>query len=474
MNGFRLESIKVEEKSLNTARIKLVNNSTISSTNYFTLLIGNNGTGKSRILSYMARSLILNEKSKKQRELLDTSLLQYNEPPSKIIAITHSVSDKFPVDKRYGFSYRIVNDLKHRDDFYNYIGLRNRLNGFSSTALMNKALDIIFESYIDSDISRNYRYVFNYLNYQPILKTSYKVTYKDIYDELIKEDVLITPDLLTRYLERLTKTSYFEISESLIEMVNEKSHALCAFINKLIPDNGKGKITINFSEKNISRLSKDNSKHEEHIYSYELINLLKRIKLIRTMSIELYKIDGEIFEFREASSGEANILSTLLALIPLLKDNSLILIDEPEISLHPLWQSKYIDLLDKVLESVSGCHVIIASHSPFLASDLNPENSCIVTLESNKGFITSRNIERPTYGWKSEDILLDVFQMETTRNYDLYESVSRALYLLSKKDKSMEELGKIKNHLRQFYPFILNDDPIKPVLEAIFKAVSYE
>lgn len=474
MNGFRLKSIKVEDKALNTARIKLVNNSTVSPTNYFSLLIGNNGTGKSRILSYIARALVINEKSQIQRELLDISPFQYSEPPSKVIAITHSVSDKFPIDKRHRPSYRIVNDLKHRDDFYNYIGLRNRINGFSSTALINKALDIIFESYIDSDISRNYRHVFNYLNYQPILKVFYRINYKDFYDDLIEEDTLITPNILMKYLERFTKESYFQISESFIEIINKRSHALCDFINNSIRDSGRGKLIINFSEKNISRLSKDDSKYEENISSYEIISLLKRIKLIRTVNIELYKTDGEIFEFSEASSGEANILSTLLALIPLLKDNSLILIDEPEISLHPLWQSRYIDLLDKVLESVSGCHVIIASHSPFLASDLNPENSCIVTLENDKGLITSRNIERPTYGWKSEDILLDVFQMETTRNYNLYEAVSRTLYLLSQKDKPMKELSRLESQLRQFYPFILNNDPMKPVLEAIFKAVSYE
>ena len=92
----------------------------------------------------------------------------------------------------------------------------------------------------------------------------------------------------------------------------------------------------------------------------------------------MYKKGGSSFNFREASSGEANILSTLISLVPLLKDNSLVLIDEPEISLHPLWQSKYIDLLNKILENVSGCHIIIASHSPFLASDLKPNNSSVV------------------------------------------------------------------------------------------------
>ncbi|QRE25160.1 AAA family ATPase, partial [Flavobacterium psychrophilum] len=90
------------------------------------------------------------------------------------------------------------------------------------------------------------------------------------------------------------------------------------------------------------------SLYSENVYEYELINILRRIGLIRTFEIQVYKKGGTPFNFSEASSGEANILSTLLSLVPLLKDNSLILIDEPEISLHPLWQSKYMTLSRKV------------------------------------------------------------------------------------------------------------------------------
>ena len=150
------------------------------------------------------------------------------------------------------------------------------------------------------------------------------------------------------------------------------------------------------------------------------------------------------------------------------------MIDEPEISLHPLWQAKYIDLLNKTLGNVSGCHVIIASHSPFLASDLKPHNSSVVSLKSKKGIIHSNLINKSTYGWSAEDILLNVFGMETTRNFDLYESVSEALYLLANGQKFDEKLIAIKYKLREFYPSILDTDPIKPVIKAIFEAISYD
>ncbi|WP_420230771.1 AAA family ATPase [Psychrobacter sp. ER1] len=221
-------------------------------------------------------------------------------------------------------------------------------------------------------------------------------------------------------------------------------------------------------------MSQDNSLYSEKTYEYDLINILRKVGIISTFRVQVYKKGGSSFNFREASSGEANILSTLISLVPLLKDNSLVLIDEPEISLHPLWQSKYIDLLNKILENVSGCHIIIASHSPFLASDLKPSNSSVISLKNKKGVICANGLEKSTYGWSAEDILLNVFEMETTRNFDLYQSVSKALLLLSDNKRSNEELKFIQNNLKSFYPSLLDNDPIKPVIEAIFKAISYD
>lgn len=139
-----------------------------------------------------------------------------------------------------------------------------------------------------------------------------------------------------------------------------------------------------------------------------------------------------------------------------------------------MWQAKYIDLLNKILENVSGCHVIIASHSPFLASDLKPNISSVVSLKNKKGIITASTIDKSTYGWSSEDILLNVFEMESTRNFDLYENVSKALSLLANEKRSNETLLNIQYKLKEFYPSILDNDPIKPVIKAIFEANSNE
>lgn len=471
MSGFRLYSLALDTKSIDTNEINLVDDSDSKYDNYFTLIVGNNGTGKSRILSRIAN--FFKDISRKDREnhSFNYSEFDYNFPPSKIIAITNSISDKFPMDQGFRNIKNSTLELYHRDFDYNYLGMRNKLNSFSSTALMNRALEIIFESYSQFDISRNYRHIFDYLDYEPVLRLEYKLNtsyFEDYHNG-------INPETLVAYAENYYEKKFFDRSESTINIVKERAYDLCNLINdSILSKNRINEIIINFSEKNINRISQDNSLYSEKTYEYDLISILRKVGIISTFRVQVYKKGGSSFNFREASSGEANILSTLISLVPLLKDNSLVLIDEPEISLHPLWQSKYIDLLNKILENVSGCHIIIASHSPFLASDLKPNNSSVVSLKNKKGVIYANGLEKSTYGWSAEDILLNVFDMETTRNFDLYQSVSKALLLLSDNKRSNEELKLIQNNLKSFYPSLLDNDPIKPVIEAIFKAISYD
>lgn len=469
MSGFRLYSLGIENKLIETEKINLINQQSISSDNYFTLIIGNNGTGKSRILSEIARFFTRETSNQKQASLFRESFFEYNKLPSKIIALTNSISDKFPVDKSFRPTRESQTDLKHRDFKYNYLGTRNRINSFSNKALMNRALEIVFESYSEFDVSRNYRHIFEYLNYEPIIKLNYRFT-TSFFDN---HKGRLTPKKLIDNIDNLNVNRFSYRSNRVANVVKERAEDICDFVNNRIDFNEKeNELTINFSEKNITRIYNDNSIYSDNVYAYDILNILRKIGLIRSFEIQVFKKGGMPFNFREASSGEASILSTLLSLIPLLENDSLILIDEPEISLHPLWQSRYIDLINKILQNVKGCHIIIASHSPFLASDLNPRNSSVITLKNRKGHIESEMISKSTYGWSSEDILLNVFDMPSTRNFDLYQNVSKALALLANEKRSNNELIKIQNRLKEFYPSILDEDPMKSVIKAIFEANS--
>src|SRR5690606_31118696 len=116
----------------------------------------------------------------------------------------------------------------------------------------------------------------------------------------------------------------------------------------------------------------------------------------------------------DTSSGEYHLLISLLGIFARIKPNSLILIDEPETSLHPNWQMRYIDELKKIFKKYSDCHFILASHSHFIVSDLENSSSSVLALTKNAEENVSANLlDAQTYGWSAEEVLYLVFNLKT-------------------------------------------------------------
>lgn len=68
------------------------------------------------------------------------------------------------------------------------------------------------------------------------------------------------------------------------------------------------------------------------------------------------------------SSGEQHELVLIYGLLFQVKPGSLVLIDEPELSLHVTWQKAFLTELFAIIKAV-GFDVLIATHSPFIVSD---------------------------------------------------------------------------------------------------------
>lgn len=477
MTAFRLFNISIDDGSFHSDTVNLINplhhNNTFG--NYFSLIIGDNGTGKSRVLSNIAKVYKSIFNNKYNHNLFD-SKINLDTLPTKVIAITNSLSDKFPLDdsfKRYESVYNRYttenNPLKsiYSNSKYIYLGTRSKNLFFSNKASINRALDILLEYYSETEISQYYRHVFNYLDFEPILKLQYKIP-KSFFS--FKENK-INKRILSDYIDqkRYYKRERIDFSEKTKAIIDTVGDEICDFLNhSKLGKQGFGEILINFSEKNIERYSYDKSQYYGNTYEYRMLNILRKLNIIGSYDIKIYKKGGLEFSFNEASSGEANILSTLLALIPLLDHNSLVLIDEPEISLHPIWQAKYIELLNKIFSHFTGCHIIIASHSHFLVTDLPPKQSTVVALRSNKkGNIVSEIMKESTFGWSAEDVLLNVFGLPTTRNYYLSQLISKGLELLANNNRNFGEYNKIKSQIKEYYPLMKDNDPLKSVAAII-------
>ena len=70
----------------------------------------------------------------------------------------------------------------------------------------------------------------------------------------------------------------------------------------------------------------------------------------------------------DLSSGERHVLLLLYRLLFVVRPDSLILVDEPELSLHIVWQQEFLKDIEKILDLVS-LDILIATHSPQIIHD---------------------------------------------------------------------------------------------------------
>ena len=73
--------------------------------------------------------------------------------------------------------------------------------------------------------------------------------------------------------------------------------------------------------------------------------------------------DDTIIIPEELSSGEQHFIIQLITLLMKAEPQSLILIDEPELSYHPAWQMDYLKNLKRIAE-IGQYQFVLATHSP--------------------------------------------------------------------------------------------------------------
>ena len=110
---------------------------------------------------------------------------------------------------------------------------------------------------------------------------------------------------------------------------------------------------------------------------YDRINALKTIANARflykkvsvsTNGLEVEALDGSNLDLEMLSSGEQHELVLLYDLLFGVTENSLIMIDEPELSLHVAWQDEILSDLQKMAD-LSQFRALLATHSPQVIGD---------------------------------------------------------------------------------------------------------
>jgi predicted ATP-binding protein involved in virulence len=124
----------------------------------------------------------------------------------------------------------------------------------------------------------------------------------------------------------------------------------------------------------------------------------KNIAINRNTGLVAFDDAGNSLDLDSLSSGEQHEIVLMYDLLFRVQRNSLVLIDEPELSLHVTWQKSFLPELLKIVNT-AGFDVILATHSPFivgsrrdLATPLTPgfeEENEVKPLDENPALLAS-------------------------------------------------------------------------------------
>lgn len=144
---------------------------------------------------------------------------------------------------------------------------------------------------------------------------------------------------------------------------------------------------------------------------------LRQMKLLRSIAITIEK-GRSAYDLGSASSGELSLLATYAYIATNIRDGTVILIDEPENSLHPKWQWEYCKrLLDQFY--LYSPKFVIATHSPHIVQGAQTAEVEVHLMKMNSGETTSATSPKSIEG-----TLYEVFGVLSPSNHYLSEKVA--------------------------------------------------
>lgn len=156
---------------------------------------------------------------------------------------------------------------------------------------------------------------------------------------------------------------------------------------------------------------------------------LRRYGVIGRLEVLLERVapQPEIIEMHLASSGQLALISSLLFLITEAGPSPIILIDEPENSLHPAWQREYVDKLLAAM-AYRQATIIIATHAPLVVTGaINDSPGQVAVFHVRGGQPHRLEIEATAPPNSIEEILWEAFGVVTPANHFVSEEIVRSI-----------------------------------------------
>ena len=423
-----------------------------------TVLVGRNGTGKSSILRELAMSFraYFSPRELKSRQgmgrvsNLGISCGEYDAvlrvtsnretfrqqrddvrslQPSRVIALSFTPFDKFPpADDARSTSFN-----RHaKPPFYVYLGFKADVRLSPRTRLLRSIDRLAFSNWTPEGDQRVVD-IFAAIDYGPVVAIRYEV-----------HPSVPAPDMESR-------------SSSLISLLRGYRDAPLAKGERL-----SFSITVDFSNGEITQ--------DVPIPLDEVQDYLKH-NMVRVSSITLKRLDrSHPVELLELSSGELNLLSGFLGLASFLEDGSVVLIDEPENSLHPEWQLRYVSMLQAVVRQHSGCHFIIATRSPLIVSGIADKETKVLRLDQVPVELPPAVVADAS----PDATLLTAFHVVTAGNNFLKQLVLEALTLIETGKHRDPRAIELAGFLASVFSAIPAHDPLCRLVRNVVQAIQQQ
>ncbi|MGB1205259.1 MAG: AAA family ATPase [Chitinophagales bacterium] len=151
-------------------------------------------------------------------------------------------------------------------------------------------------------------------------------------------------------------------------------------------------------------------------------------------------------KLQDLSSGEKAIITKVLPLYLADVKDSLILIDEPEDSLHPNWQNEIVGLYRKVAERNNN-QFIIATHSPHIVGAVRQE--CVKILKKEEDVIKVIDSSTKSYGKRIDEVLLEIFGLKALRTPVVEQKIDALSEMLNENNFENENFENLLKELEE-------------------------
>jgi len=155
---------------------------------------------------------------------------------------------------------------------------------------------------------------------------------------------------------------------------------------------------------------------------------------------------GNTFDINHLSSGEKQVFVRALALKMVQANNSIILIDEPEISLHPRWQQRIMKVYERIGENNQ---VIAATHSPHVVSSVRKESVKLLKRRNGRiEVVDYKNIDG-SLGLPVDIVLQALMELDSTRDPEVQEDLTSLWDMVHSRSFESDEFKRLYGKLEE-------------------------